>query len=63
MRWYWQSVVHKSVFYDFGILLVFIVDPRVLFIEERDLVSFDEVVVEMDWKDLGLLHLLFCLVR
>ena len=51
-----QRVVKESFFNQICLLLVIIVDLGELLVVQWDVVTFNEVVVEVDGEDLGVLH-------
>lgn len=63
MRGCGQRLVEESVLYHLRLLLVLVVHARVLLVVQRYLISLHEVVAEVNWQSLRVLHLLLCLVR
>lgn len=49
MRWSRQSVVKEPFFDDFGLFGIIVVYFGKLLVMNWDLISFDEIVVEMNW--------------
>jgi hypothetical protein len=45
----WQSVVKEPFFDDFGLFGIIVVNFGKLLVVHGDLISFDEIVVEMNW--------------
>lgn len=63
MRRSGQSLVKEPLFYHFGLLLMFIVHPRVFLIMKRYLITLHEIIAKMNRQGLWILHLLFSLLR
>jgi hypothetical protein len=58
MWWCWQSIVKEPFPDNFVLLLIIIIDFRVLLVMQRNLISLNEIIIEMDWQHLRVLHLL-----
>ena len=56
VTWDRQSVIKKAFLYQVSLLVVLVVYFRELLVVKRNVLSVDKVVVEMNWKDLGVLH-------
>ena len=63
VTWDRQSVIKKAFLYQVSLLVVLVVYFRELLVVQRNVLSVDKVVVEMNWKDLGVLHWLLGILR
>ena len=63
VTWDRQSVIEKAFLYQVSLLVVLVVYLRELLVVQRNVVSLDKVVVEMNWKHLGVLDWLLSILR
>ena len=59
VRWRWKGVVKEAFFNNFCLLTIFIINSWEFFIVKWNLVAFYEIIIEVDWQDLWVLHRLF----
>ena len=58
-----ERIVEESFLDDLCLLLIIIVDLGELLVVERNLVSFDEIIIKVDWQNLRILNCLLDFVR